>query len=131
VTALVFDAGALIALERNDRTLWAMLRLAATERADVQVPTGVIAQAWRDGARQARLVQALGHCRELPLDGAAARAAGLLCDATDTSDIVDASVALAAAGSARTQPTTVITSDVEDIALLLDQLAGSAKIVQA
>ena len=48
-----------------------------------------------------------------------------------TSDIVDASVALAAAGSARTQPTTVITSDVEDIALLLDQLAGSAKIVQA
>jgi len=39
VTRVVLDAGALIALERNDRGLWAVLRLAALDGADVLVPS--------------------------------------------------------------------------------------------
>ena len=96
MTALVLDAGALIALDRNDRGAWAMLRVAADDASTVQVPAGVIAQAWRDGRRQALLARALSHCDEVPLDGVVARAAGLLCGRSGTTDVIDASVALAA-----------------------------------
>ena len=73
------DAGALIALDRNDRSVWAMLRVAADAGDTVHVPAGVIAQAWRDGRRQVLLVRALRHCHEVPLDGllAARRRAAL------------------------------------------------------
>ena len=91
MTALVLDAGALIALDRNDRSVWAMLRNAADDSAEVSVPAGVIAQAWRDGGRKALLARALGHCDEVPLDGPLARATGLLCGCAGTADIVDAS----------------------------------------
>ncbi len=61
MTTLVLDAGALIALHRNDRSVWAMLRNAADDSAEVSVPAGVIAQAWRDRSRQALLARALAH----------------------------------------------------------------------
>ncbi len=79
MTTLVLDTGALIALDRNDRTVWAMLRNAADDSAQVSVAAGVIAQAWRDGSRQALLARALTLCDEVPLEGALARATGLLC----------------------------------------------------
>ena len=53
MTALLLDAGALIALDRNDRSVWAMLRNAADDATPVFVPAGVIAQAWRHGSRRA------------------------------------------------------------------------------
>jgi hypothetical protein len=53
MTALVLDAGALIALDRNDRSVWAMLRNAADDATPVFVPAGVIARAWRHGSRRA------------------------------------------------------------------------------
>ena len=87
MTTLVLDAGALIALDRNDRTVWAMLRVAAVDATEVSVPAGAIAQAWRDGARQALLARALKHCDEVPLDGALARASGVLCGHADTADV--------------------------------------------
>ena len=99
MTALVLDTGALIALDRNDRTVWAMLRNAADDSAQVSVPAGVIAQAWRGGSRQALLPRALTHCDEVPLEGPLARATGLLCGRAGTADIVDASVALVAAAA--------------------------------
>ena len=128
MTALVFDTGALVALERNDRNAWAKLMLAITDNAVVQVPAGVIAQAWRDGTRQARLARALKHCDEVPLDGVSARASGMLCAATGTSDVIDASVAVAAATLARHQPTTVLTSDAGDLRLLIGQLGSTARV---
>ena len=67
-----------------------MLRNAAVDSAEVSVPAGVIAQAWRDGSRQALLARALTHCDEVPLEGALARATGLLCGRAGTADIIDA-----------------------------------------
>ena len=130
MTTLVLDAGALAALDRNSRATWAKLRLATTQKAVIVVPTGVIAKACRDGTRQTRLVQVLRHCDEVPLDGANARAAGLLCAATHTSDIVDASVAICAATLARHQRTTVLTSDIGDLRRLLDQLGSTAEVAR-
>ncbi len=129
MTALVLDAGALIALDRNDRGAWAMLRVAADDASTVQVPAGVIAQAWRDGRRQALLARALSHCDEVPLDGVVARAAGLLCGRSGTTDVIDASVALAAAGVARHGDVAIITSDPDDIRRLLSVLDVAARVV--
>lgn len=129
MTALVLDAGALIALDRNDRTAWAMLRVAADDGDLVQVPAGVIAQAWRDGPRQALLSRALAHCDEVPLDGALARAAGLLCGQSGTTDVIDASVAVTAAGVARRNHVAVVTSDPDDIAHLLTVLTVDVVVV--
>jgi hypothetical protein len=39
MTALLLDAGALIALDRNDRSVWAMLRNAADDATPVFDPT--------------------------------------------------------------------------------------------
>jgi hypothetical protein len=129
MTALVLDTGALIALDRNDRTVWAMLRNAVDESAQVSVAAGVIAQAWSDGARQALLARALAHCDEVPLEGSLARATGLLCGRAGTADIVDASVALIAAARSRTGPTALVTSDPTDLQHLLQTLDATARLV--
>ena len=130
MTALVLDAGALIALDRNNRVAWSMLRVAADDASTVQVPAGVIAQAWRDGRRQALLSRALAHCDEVPLDGVVARAAGLLCGRAGTADVIDASVAIIAAGVARHGDVAIITSDPDDIRRLLSELDVEARVVQ-
>jgi len=129
MTTLVLDTGALIALDRNDRSVWAMLRNAADDSAQVSVPAGAVAQAWRNGRRQALLARALTHCNEVALDGSLARAAGLLCGRSDTPDVVDASVALVAAARSQTGPTALVTSDTADLHHLLHTLGASVRLV--
>jgi hypothetical protein len=129
VNSLVLDAGALIALDRNDRDVWAILRVASDDSELIQVPAGAIAQAWRDAPRQVLLTRALRHCDEVSLDGALARTAGLLCGQSRTADIVGASVALAAAGLARRGAVSVLTSDTGDIEHLIATLGITANII--
>ena len=77
------------------------------------IPAGVLAQVWRDGPRQVRLaalVNAEG-VRIAALSEAVAKAAGQLCGLRGTSDVIDASVVLAAHGGAAI----VVTSDSDDI----------------
>lgn len=115
MTALVLDAGALIALDRNERAMWARLRAAAEARDIVAVPTGVVAQAGRGGRGQALLAQALMHCEELVLDSAMARACGRLCARSGTNDVIDAWVAIAASRLSLHHRTVVATSHPDDI----------------
>ena len=129
MTAFVLDTGALIALDRNDRGTWAMLRVAADSASVVGVPTGAIAQAWRDGRRQVLLSRALAHCREIPLDGPSARAAGLLCGEAGTADVIDASVAVISAGLARLDAVVLLTSDAGDMGRLLSVLDVRVRLV--
>ena len=128
--AIVLDTGALIALDRNDRAMWANLRIAATDSTPIYVPAATIAQAWRDGARQALLVRALRECTEVPLDGDAARSAGILCGRAATSDIVDASVVVAAMSVARHESVVVLTSDPDDVHHLAGAAATNLRIEQ-
>ncbi len=130
MTSVVLDAGALIALDRNHRETWALLRIASDEANLIEVPAGVIAQAWRDGRRQVLLVRALRHCDGVPLDGALARAAGMLCADARTGDIVDASVAMVAAGRARFDTVCIVTSDPGDIGHLLKTLGVAVHIIE-
>lgn len=110
---VTLDAGALIAVEKNDRRLVIALRLAVDAGILVTVPAGVVGQVWRDGARQVRLARLLGSTGVAvePLDDARARAAGQLCGATGTKDVIDAAVVL----GARARGDRIFTSDVGEL----------------
>jgi hypothetical protein len=71
----MLDAGALIALDRGDRRMIALLRRALAQGRTFRVPAGVVAQAWRDGRGQVTLARFLrSHEVEvIPLDEQLAR----------------------------------------------------------
>lgn len=116
MTTLVLDAGALIALERRDGRMLALADELHRDRRTVFVPSGVVAQVWRDSARQhgvTRLIRAKA-VRVDPLTDEVAFALGALLGRTGASDVVDAHVA----HLARRLRATVITSDPDGIAAL-------------
>ncbi|WP_239382729.1 MULTISPECIES: type II toxin-antitoxin system VapC family toxin [unclassified Frankia] len=94
---LLYDAGALVAGERDDERMWARHIKALAGGITPAVPAPVIWQVWRDGARQARLARLLRGCLVEPVDHMTARAVGELLGRSRTSDGVDAIVALSAA----------------------------------
>ncbi|MGH2911034.1 MAG: hypothetical protein ACRDJ3_01015 [Solirubrobacteraceae bacterium] len=114
MAALVFDSGALIALERGDRAVAVLLATAVRSGAEAVTSTACVAQVWRNPARQARLTRALVGFVEQDLDRARARDCGSLLAHSGTNDVVDASVSLLARDG-----DTVLTSDPHDIARLL------------
>ena len=119
MAAAVLDSGALIALERNDRALWAVLKRAAILSEDVLVPSTVLAQVWRSAPTQARLAAALQFCVIASFD-AVAREVGVLCGRTRTSDICDAHVAIVA----QTYADVLYTSDPRHLRTLLAAIPG-------
>jgi len=116
VEGLTFDTSALIAIERADRRMQALLDEAGAVAAPLAVPAGVIAQAWRGSARQARLARflALPTVTAVALDEPEARATGALCGRAGVDDVVDASVVICA----RARGHAVVTGDPEDLAAL-------------
>lgn len=116
MNGVTLDAGALIAVEKNDRRVVTALRVAVDAQVSIVVPAGVVGQVWQDGGRQVRLARLLGSTRVSiePLDDVRARAAGQLCGATRTKDVIDASVVL----GAKARGDRVFTSDVEELRLL-------------
>jgi hypothetical protein len=107
----VLDAGALIAAERGDRATWTRLKAAVD---DAPLTHGaVVGQAWRGGARQARLARFLAGVDVRPLTDALGRASGVLLGATGTADVIDAAVVMLAVDG-----DVIYTSDPEDIARL-------------
>jgi hypothetical protein len=113
MNGITLDAGALVAFERNDRRVVAVISRALQRREPVAVPAGVVGQVWRDGRRQVRLARLLGSdaVEVEPLDDIRARAAGQLCGVTRTRDVIDASVVLCAQAHGHA----VMTSDAEDL----------------
>jgi predicted nucleic acid-binding protein len=115
---IVFDTGALVALDRNDVKMWAILKAASLRGTTVFTPSTVVAQVWRGSSRQARLATALQGI-EVSLFDPMARATGELCGTSKTGDAVDASVVLTAVQERAKQ---IYTSDDGDIQHLLDTL---------
>jgi predicted nucleic acid-binding protein len=113
VSGITFDAGGLIALDRNDRRVIALVARAAERGARITIPATALAQAMRSPARQARLSRLIRQAGTdvISLNGPDATAVGLLLARTATADIVDAHVVVCArrAGQA------VITSDARDL----------------
>lgn len=115
----MFDTGALIGLERGDRSVLVLLQRAMQTGAVIHVPSGVVAQAWRGSPRQAPLAQLLRrrHVTVPALDASTARQIGLLLADSGTSDIVDGSV-IVCARSVGDLPLAVVTSDPDDMSHL-------------
>lgn len=123
MAVLIFDSGALIALERGDRDVADIMDVAAAREIESVTSSACVAQIWREPARQARLVRSLAGFIERPLDEEHARRCGLLLAQAGTDDITDAAVAtLADDGD------TIITSDPQDIVRLLKVAGISAQV---
>ncbi len=77
------------------------------------MPAAVLAQVWRNPARQVRMVRVVrsDSVEVSALDESEAQAVGHLCGATSTTDVADASVALLA----RRLGAVVVTSDPDDL----------------
>lgn len=115
---VVYDSGALIAADRNDRRMWALHARALQRGVRPVVPAGCVVEVWRD--KQPNLARLLDGCEIEVLDSVAAKRSGLLrrglpreigpIDAT----VVESSVRRKCA---------VVTSDRPDI----EQLATAAR----
>jgi predicted nucleic acid-binding protein len=112
--SVVYDAGALIAIDNNDRRMWGIHQLAVDEGRRIVVPAVVVGQVWRDARRQVRLGQLLQSCEVEPVRVEVAKAAGVLCGKAKTNDVVDAIVVTTALALGAI----VFTSDPKDIAAL-------------
>ena len=125
MTGLTYDTGALIAAEHDERLIWSLHRAAVRRGIVRTVPSVVLAQAWRGGP-QAQLSRLLRGCQVAELDESEARAAGALCGAAGTSDVVDAAVVVGAID----RDDAVVTSDLDDITQLADA-AGRRLVIHA
>jgi hypothetical protein len=113
VSGVTFDAGGLIALDRNDRRVLALIARAAERGMRITIPATALAQAMRNPARQARLSRLIRQSNTdlMALDGPDATAVGLLLARTATADVVDAHVVICA----RRAGQVLVTSDAADL----------------
>lgn len=111
---LVLDAGALIAIDRDDRRIAGLVELGRRAGATLVTVAPVVAQAWRGSSRQARLARHLRMIDVRPTGLTEARTAGELVGHAGTSDVVDALLALVAVPGDH-----VLTSDPGDLQHLL------------
>jgi len=124
VTA-VLDSGALIAIDKRDRRIGAMLRILSREGVPVRTSAGVVAQVWRGGRKQDNLARVLSGMDVAALDDVVAKKVGELLGANGTSDLVDAHVALLVEPAG-----TVLTSDEPDIRALLRTRRVKARVIR-
>ena len=113
MSGVTFDAGGLIALDRNDRRIIVLLARAHELGHVVTVPATALTQAMRRPRVQARLSRLIRQPSTdiVALDGPDATQVGILLATTRTRDVVDAHVVICARRSR--QP--IVTSDPEDL----------------
>ncbi len=116
MTGTTLDTGALIALETGSRRVVALVETATRTGSPLAVPAGVLAQAWRGGARQARVGRLLraSATEIVVMDRSEALQVGVLCGRSATADVVDASVVVCA----RRRRHRVVTSDPGDLSTI-------------
>jgi len=125
MTAAVLDAGALIAIDKKDRRVGAILRLLQRDGVAVRTSAGAVAQVWRGGRRQANLARCLPGFDTVALDEPAAKKVGDLLGSSGTNDLVDAHVALLVEARGR-----VLASDERDIKALLQARQVRATVIR-
>jgi len=121
---VVYDAGALIAIDRrNDRMRALHAELVRQERIPL-VPAIVVAQASRS-PKQVALRMMLRGCEVVPVDLGWAHVIGAALGGAGKSDVVDAAVVtLAVRHAAR-----VVTSDPDDLLTLADAMGYELSVV--
>lgn len=118
---VTLDAGALIAIDRDDRRVTVLLARARETHARITVPATALAQAVRHPDRQARLTRLIRQPTTdvVDLDRVDATNVGRVLAASGSADVVDAHVVICA----RRAGQRVVTSDPEDLRALDPTLA--------
>jgi len=124
MTPVVYDAGVLVAADRNVRAVWAEHKVRLEAGIVPVAPAPVVAQVSRS-AVQVQLRRLLRGCEVAALTEQNAHAAGHLLGRAGTADVVDAVIAQTAA-ELRAD---VVTGDPADIRRLLDAAGASARII--
>lgn len=118
--SIILDAGALIAVERGDRDMIALIK---RERLEDRAPLthgGVVAQVWRGGkGPQANLARLLPGVEVAAIDDVLGRRAGVLLGESGGAEVIDAAVVLLAHDGDE-----IFSSDPEDLRHLA-QVAGA------
>jgi hypothetical protein len=122
--SVVYDAGILIAADRNDRGVWAEHRVRLEAGSVPLVPAPVVAQASRSPA-QAQLGRLLRGCEVVAFAETDAHRAGALLGKSRTGDVVDASIAILAIQS----QADIATDDPHDIVRLLAAARSKLAII--
>lgn len=122
---LVLDASALIALERNERSMWTRLKSAQILDELPITHAGVVGQVWRGTARQARLAIALAGLDVRAIDDALGRSAGALLGSVGGSDVIDAALALLAADGDE-----IVTADRDDLETLVAATGRHVELIR-
>ncbi len=123
---VVYDSGALIAIDSGNELSFRRHLNRINTRDRVIVPGPVAAQVVRDPQRQARLMLTLQGCDVVPFEADHAGPVGRLLARSGTSDVVDGFVALKAAEA----DATVITSDQGEIRHLLSTLGADLEVLR-
>jgi len=122
--SVVYDAGVLVAADRNDRTVWADHR-ARLELGTVPLTTApVVAQVSRS-LRQVQLRRFLRGCDVVTFTADQAHDVGALLRATGTADVVDAHLIVVAGPTGAT----VLTADEDDLSRLAAHVRKAVRVL--
>jgi hypothetical protein len=122
--ALVYDAGPLIAAERNERRFWAEHRARLELGIVPCVPSAIVAWVSRS-PRQVQLRRVLRGCEVVALDETGAHRTGALLGKSGTADIADAALVSLAA----TRKADILTSDRTDIEPLVAKTRVGIRVI--
>jgi predicted nucleic acid-binding protein len=121
---VVYDAGVLIAADRNDRERWAEHRVRLESGILPLVPSTVVAKVSR-GSRQAQLRRFLRGCEIVALEESDAHRVGALLGKSRTADVVDVSVV----DLAVRRKAVILTADPKDIRRLVAAAQAQVDVV--
>ena len=108
---MIFDAGVFIALDNpaQREIIVALIERLRKQNVTLHTTEAVLAQAWRDPARQAPMARLVKTTTVLPVGDA--KTIGVRCGQTDTSDVVDADLAI----WSEVLGSTILTTDPDDM----------------
>jgi hypothetical protein len=123
VNGVTYDTGALIAAERDSKSVWRLHRRLIERGMYPTLPTVVLGQAWRGGP-QARLSRLVRGCLIEPFTEQQARVAGAALAASGSSDLIDAAVVM----TALARDDMIVTSDPDDLRRIASALGRSVEL---
>jgi hypothetical protein len=113
---MILDAGFLVSVDRGERRAQEFLHAALERSTPLRTTHPIVAQVWRNGARQARLARFLASITIHDLDNG--RIVGAILARSATTDVVDAHLVAVAVECA--EP--ILTGDIRDIEILVTSL---------
>lgn len=119
---MILDAGLLVALDRGEGKARSFLAASVRANEPLHTTAPVLAQVWRDGARQARLARIAQSMIVHPFAADDYNAVGRLLGRSGTGDVVDAHLVVLAARIGHN----IITSDAGDFVALAGHLGTAA-----